>query len=510
MRCFFVTLFLLLAHCNSLHAATIDSASVSRVDVGSAVAAASDGDTVQIPSGSACWTNYLIIYKAITLRGAGTNLTWIYDTAYSNSTRTGVIQFDLPAGKSGRITALTLAGTNTMTDAGDQHGALQFVGAQQSFRADHLLFYRLFNRGMVISGAACGVTDHNDFNMTNWQPIYVTHSTWGGQLYGDGSWSSAVDWGSTNMVVIENNRFWGGSSGMLSMCDGLQGARFCFRYNDVTNGGVHYHGTDSGGRLRSTRAVEIYGNRIVCTNASPVIYAMDLRGGTGVIYSNTFINQSVIGSVTVDLLVAPFWYGGGANGTNAWHSNNVTGLYESNVCSAGGSATFTRAGAGWTPNQWAGYCVQAPDHVNWNGYGVTAFAQVLSNTATAMYLFEWNNPGGGGGSNVFFVAGDRYMIYKVEAVIDQLGRGQGDLLSGDPPTPSAWPNQALEPVYEWANTLDGSPADISTIYCTAREGVELLSDTVKPGYAPLSYPHPLVVAQDGNATRPPVIHRRRW
>lgn len=38
------------------------------------------------------------------------------------------------------------------------------------------------------------------------------------------------------------------------------------------------------------------------------------------------------------------------------------------------------------------------------------------------------------------------------ACIDQVGRGQGDLLSGDTPTPKAWPNQVRSPVYAWNNT----------------------------------------------------------
>jgi hypothetical protein len=48
--------------------------------------------------------------------------------------------------------------------------------------------------------------------------------------------------------------------------------------------------------------------------------------------------------------------------------------------------------------------------------------------------------------------------------IDQPGRGQGDLLTGDFPTEVnsvtgtiSWPNQALEPIYEWANTASVVP-----------------------------------------------------
>ena len=45
--------------------------------------------------------------------------------------------------------------------------------------------------------------------------------------------------------------------------------------------------------------------------------------------------------------------------------------------------------------------------------------------------------------------------------IHKVGRSTGKLLSDwDPPLPKEWPQQALEPLYEWNNTFNGQDADM--------------------------------------------------
>src|SRR5258708_38045434 len=73
------TTIMVLTFFGQLEAAVIIATSVSRADVGAAVASAANGDTVAIPAGKATWTNVLIIAKAITLQGAGIGQTIIQD-----------------------------------------------------------------------------------------------------------------------------------------------------------------------------------------------------------------------------------------------------------------------------------------------------------------------------------------------------------------------------------------------------------------------------------------------
>ena len=62
--------------CGAIHysaAATINAASCSTTDVSSAIAAAANGDTVQIPNGSCTWASGISTSKQITLQGASVN-----------------------------------------------------------------------------------------------------------------------------------------------------------------------------------------------------------------------------------------------------------------------------------------------------------------------------------------------------------------------------------------------------------------------------------------------------
>jgi hypothetical protein len=58
--------------------------------------------------------------------------------------------------------------------------------------------------------------------------------------------------------------------------------------------------------------------------------------------------------------------------------------------------------------------------------------------------------------------------------------------------------QSLEPLYEWGNTFAGSDVDIfiNPVMCELtwehiKEGRDYFNDTVRPGYTPYEYPHPL-------------------
>src|SRR6267142_859466 len=79
--------------------------------------------------------------------------------------------------------------------------------------------------------------------------------------------------------------------------------------------------------------------------------------------------------------------------------------------------------------------------------------------------------------------------------IDQVGRSTGNLISGDSPSPVAWPNQALDPVYQWGNTLNGaSQPRMESQVSHVRAGRDFLDNLVKPGYTPFPYPHPLTLS----------------
>jgi hypothetical protein len=74
--------------------------------------------------------------------------------------------------------------------------------------------------------------------------------------------------------------------------------------------------------------------------------------------------------------------------------------------------------------------------------------------------------------------------------IDQPGRGKGNLLSGNTPTPAAWPGQLLSPIYVWGNTgFRNSQAVSDSSHVVLNRDFYVGSE--KPGYTAYTYPHPL-------------------
>src|SRR5207253_1534531 len=74
-----LVLALLLTSPFSIHglASTVNAASCSRSDVGSAISKATYGDTVVVPAGTCQWTAVLSITKGIIFAGAGASQTVI-------------------------------------------------------------------------------------------------------------------------------------------------------------------------------------------------------------------------------------------------------------------------------------------------------------------------------------------------------------------------------------------------------------------------------------------------
>ena len=67
------------------------------------------------------------------------------------------------------------------------------------------------------------------------------------------------------------------------------GCRMVIRHNTLTNATVQTHGTETTGRPRGSRQVEIYGNSFTCTNTSQGCSTATLmRSGVALNYANTY------------------------------------------------------------------------------------------------------------------------------------------------------------------------------------------------------------------------------
>jgi len=501
-RLFLPAIVFLLTGLCAARSSLINAPTSSFSDVAAAVATAVPGDTVLIPAGTNVWTQAVNL-NGISLSGAGTNGTVIIDEV-SRANNGG--QIFILTGNPTYLTELS----NLQLRGGVTNTSLNYFGtvvcngtANASWRIDHVVFNGLYAKNIATYGNAVSVIDHNMFLM---KTIAIEDNGYvNGDQFGDQSYVLPPTYGlnSSNCLYIEDNVFTNIIGGQSGVSDGENGARVVFRHNTVLNEFFANHGTETGGRSRSERSFEVYGNTFNFSPSAPnypYFAIASIRGGSGVIFSNTVNGYASIVGLrnfrSTDAYCRQWYPFCGANGTDPWDSNSPT-LYLSGTSSApNGSGYLQVSGANWTPNQWVGYTLTNTS----SGY----FSPVSSNSANTMYfladgLIQSHPP-------MTFNNGDHFKLYFVYATLDQPGRGSGDLLVDDGMDTNnneyvintsfgvpAYPREALEPIYCWSNTLNGALTGMFSSYPGIQSGRDFYNDTPKPGYTQFTYPHPLAI-----------------
>jgi hypothetical protein len=493
----------LLGQVNS-RAATINARSVSFIDVNSAVALASEGDTVVLPAGTASWTQGLTITKGITLKGA-TTVTGDHNSALTAADRTIIVD-NIPrvngdalvlnvvsnAGQRTTISGLTIRG-GTVTQMDQNGGGLALSGDSTQVRVTQMHFDLIYSlQEMVVLGRIYGVIDHSVFDSRDLSILFLN----GGMVdtYGDEAWADSAHFGEDKFFFAEDCSFNNPDPSIQTHAntDCYRGGRYVARYSIFNNSKPNSHGTETPGRQRSSRAVEIYNNKLKWADRSYGATGGQLRGGALLIHDNTYSNFVSGMGLRVYREFGTYIFSG-ADGTCGWDVNDSHGVYANgtaSVTSAAGSLTVS--GSPWTQNQWVGFVIRNTTVGNaWNSY-------VTSNTANTITFV-----GGNGGDGVFtFKQGNTFEIRKVLIALDQPGRGKGDLITGYPPLNSttgtvAWPHQALEPVFSWNNSNDGASIGVASYgEPTLKENVDYYNRAPQDGdpvfpYTPYVYPHPL-------------------
>jgi hypothetical protein len=288
-------LILFLLSVSKVDAATINAATCSYADVSAAISSASAGDTVTVPAGSPCtWTSTLNITKGITLIGSGSGTTKIINS--SNNTIDITLASDLPIRISGFYFD-KVSNTNSYP-----YAAIHISGKTDgSFgltqvRIDNNVFSKgtrtIFARGWVE-----GVIDHNTFINCN-----IAVGIVGDDNY---SWNRPIVAGTANALFIEDNTFTINNSTDREPNQAIyqqEGGRSVTRYNifdgsTYTNGNSlfydshgswpYYDGTSNS--LRGQPILEIYNNIF---HGHHSYEYNNWRGGSSLIYNNTFIYDS--------------------------------------------------------------------------------------------------------------------------------------------------------------------------------------------------------------------------
>lgn len=450
---------------------TPDQASLS-----TCVTNASAGDTINVSAGTVTWSAAgIVVNKALSIIGAGQGTTVINDSIPTGATPTCSLFKFAPTvvGSLTRLSGMTLqpSGVSTVCAAFTAQGTCNSGGCT-NLRIDHITFSGWAtvaksgnSYGITAVGDMFGVFDHDIVNgqYGNYlQLVEINHGSYRGVgQYGDNSWAQPEAYGSSNFLFFENDTFndagccenEGGAGALNQRGGGRVVVRFSqFNNMDYLNFSLGWHGTESGGRPRSGRAFEFYGNSYACTDPSYYCgQVAGVRGGTGLVWGNNtdLTTQKVNAFLTLTTYRVSGNEGGqwvACDGTSPYDTNDGVTYYTGTVGSYdSGTTTITVSGSpGWNAGQWspAGAPYSIHDSNQNNG------SEITGNGSNTLTILETGGPGTWSPA-----PGDTIQILRATACMDQAGgRGAGALQSNNNPAlPQSPVNQALSPTYLWAN-----------------------------------------------------------
>ncbi len=423
---------------------TINAASCSSADVQAAFNAVTNSTTtVNIPAGTCTWTSSVSLNvpsgsTTLSVLGAGNlstlgggDATVIVDNYASNSP---LISIGTGSASSFfRFAGITLKGGSGSVK---WNGVLAMGGNSQNTRVDHnhvwlATYGGTSNIGVRYGGWTYGVFDHNlcDDNTGVSECVNVWTDGYGGYSLGNGAWADSTGFGSNRFVYLESNTF---NQGMyIDDCD--MGGREVVRFNTINQGEQQTHPTGSSPGGRGCRAKEVYLNTV---NGDP-----NCNGSSG--FGNCLYNF--------------FWY-----------SSGPALIFENSI-----PVVNSSAGSGY---QWL-ITIHSMRSDN-NTYSQSAPPAGWGYCGTQV-----NGSGSNWDQNTNSTTG--------YACLDQPGRGQGDLLQGDFQHDGgnndkcdvttgqcaahnyngSWPNEALEPMYEWLDTISPVPNNPGGLISVADSGL---------------------------------------
>jgi len=336
-----------------LQAATINATTCSRTDVGNAVTAAANGDTIRIPSGTCSWTTTLTINKGLTMLGAGQGATVLQDNVgKGGSSCTGggpLMDWTVNAPSAMQISGFTIQGI-----AGDpavcQRGHITVGGTTKSMRIDHITVNPAQTVAIYVDGDVWGVIDHISYTGSFHNAVRVEHLNWNGtsgDTWGDQSWAQPLQAGSGQGIFVEDSTFTDTTGGSIvgNFTDCFSGGRMTIRHNTFNGGNLTSHGADSDQRHRGCRWEEIYSNTFNFTSSQTPAFMTWIRGGSGVVFNNTIsapggLNQLV---QVVNCRDTDAGCGGGPSYT-PWGACNGGSSYDQNA--SGGYRCVDQPGSG--------------------------------------------------------------------------------------------------------------------------------------------------------------------
>jgi len=460
------------------------TASNDQASVASCVSSASEGDTINISSGTTTWTSYVTITKALSIIGAGNTSTVIAGTSAAFFINTS-------SAKNVRISAIGFTGSGGTVPGAGESAKITLQNVIDTVRLDNLKFTDVAEHAIyvgyfdLIPQQPRMLIDHINYSCNTGSVAFCRlvkfecHNS---------TWTQPDRAGSDWFVFIEDSTLtWTGGANLNNdPTDTEYGCRMVARHNSTTNGVFQVHDTGSTPGARGQRYTEIYNNTIHCSLAlCDQKSGIPMRGGGYLVYNNT-VTGNWSDPIYVQVYrvgVGPGYLGScGATAIKACRGAPWYSFYHCNVSPYQGCSW--EGGEG--PAGCSGQCV------------LTATSS--ASCATNEYNPDIDRVNGGSDTSGY-------------PCRDQTGWGQ-EYDNGK----KQWPS----PTYFWNNTFQGSAFSLSSTYNNDtwqynRDGCNAaVTTTTAPDgrttysipacgaraawkYTPWFYPHPL---QSGFATRP--------
>ena len=468
------------------------------------------GDTIQVPAGTCTWTSQLSITVGITLIGSGTpnDLPSEMGSGTLNTTITDnyastsgpMINAKVPNGQTLRISTLLIQPNSSSTQL---YSPIDVIGTCNgggcpNLRIDNIEFSGWSSSNgnqatwyMRIDGMY-GVVDHitvpSGSGLSN-SLANIHYSSWlGVGSYGDNSWAQPDNYGAASQLYFENLSLTNSvfdcdeapSGGSLGGCRAtIRFSQFVFGSNQSSNAITFTHGSESGGRMRGSRQLEIYGNTATCNvSGGCVSAAVGMRSGVSLTFGNAF-SGSFFGNIVslVDYRTfAPrpsnyFQPWNNCDGTSGYDNNDGGGAtstvyYTGTYTGSTGSTTFVDANQQWA-NAFGSASWASAASANGNPYSIHNVTQGFGGeigSASGSNITFYTAPGGSPNHPICnwatqaactWTNGDTYQILRASVCFDQPSRSGGALLSSLTPA-TGWSGEVLDPTYEWMDTVSGS------------------------------------------------------
>jgi hypothetical protein len=291
-------------------AADLTAISCSRQHVQEAVNNAVNGDRVVLPPGSCAWEGPVKVSgKAITLTGSGTPPSGPGPvgrgaapsggtTISTNFSGNSVLSVGESTAGHVRLRNITFVQGHPyptyIVDVGAVSGGRAVLASNLTFQFGNACVGNAFrfttNRGVIwksIFNGTDAVTACKGLNIISSLRHYALHP-----LFNPGSWTAQASTMGTADTTGENNLYFEDNTvnnQTNAAVDTSDFSRIVVRYNDFLNSGTNSHGPDTN---NGTRHWEFYGNTFklaYSTQFGPNLQAwISLRGGTGVIFNNTW------------------------------------------------------------------------------------------------------------------------------------------------------------------------------------------------------------------------------